>query len=151
MQPDPVERTVDRPPSAEAGSGSRWSWRGTVLSLALFAVLGVTFGPPVYRSLQGSPEVGDRHRVAYEAEDRCGYLMVRTAGLEVRGNAVESGFDEPVPAGDGTLVLTSVARDGGGYEVDGVLELADGSELPMHGWGGKTGRFWTLGCAIRTT
>lgn len=151
MHPGPLEPTVDGPPSAEAGSGSRWSWRGSVLSLALFTVLGVTFGPPVYRSLT-APQAGDRHEVAYEADDRCGYLMVRTDGLEVRGNAAESGFDEPVPAGDGTLVLTSVAHtQRGGYEVDGVLELADGSTLPMHGWAGDGERFWTLGCAIRTS
>lgn len=135
------------PPIAEP---RRWSWRASVLSLALLAALGAVFGPPVFRSLT-APQAGDRHEVAYEAEDRCGYLVVRTAGLELRGNAIESGFDEPVPAGDGTLVLTSVAaNDRAGYEIDGVLELPGGSTLPVHGWHGAGDRFWSLGCAIRT-
>jgi uncharacterized protein (DUF58 family) len=149
MLRSPAEPTVDGPPPI--ADPRRWSWRASVLSLALLAALGAIFGLPVYRSLT-APQVGDRHEVTYEAEDRCGSLVVRTAGIEVRGNAIESGFDEPVPAGQGTLVLTSVtANDRGGYEVDGVLELAGGSTVPMHGWSGDGDRFWPLGCAIRTS
>jgi hypothetical protein len=147
MPRSPAEPTVDG--ASPTADSRRWSWRASVLSLALLAVLGATFGPGVYRTLT-APQAGDRHEVAYEAEDRCGSLHLRVDGLKLEGNAISSGFEEPVPAGVGTLELTSVTRnDRGGHDVEGVLVLADGSTLGMEGWSIDGGGFSPLGCAIR--
>ena len=142
-----VADTTEEAAQGAAAPDSRQRWRIAALACAVI-VVGLVAGFRVVER-EERPVAGDRHEVAYEGDDGCGFVNVRVGGLWLRGMSDLS--RPPVAPGDGTLVIGQV-RDhpvkGGGLSVSGVLTLADGTKLEMSGGRVSEGIF-TYGCAIR--
>lgn len=136
---------VDRDENSRSSGPSWLTLRVVLLGLLVLTVGAVAAWRGAARLSE--PRAGDRHAVAYEGEDECGFLRVRVDGLVLRASP---DLDEPrVLPGNGTVVLDDVwTLPDGGFGTDGTLTLEDGSELGVSGGTeGKT--FFTIPCRIR--
>lgn len=138
---------AERPAAGPASRQPRWlTGRVAVLAFAVLAV-GSVAGVRMVERLD-RPAAGDRYHVTYEGDDGCGYVHVRADGLLLSGLTDLS--LPPVASGTGSLVLDRVwdLSSGDGLGADGVLKLADGTELEVSG--GTEGKvFFAHGCAVR--